>query len=56
MDNLGSIPAIDIFFISEIIQYLVKNLTDCYETLWEMSSPYLLLENGACTHNYEEKD
>ena len=31
------------FFISEIIQYLVRNLTDCYENLWDMSSPYLLL-------------
>ena len=29
------------FFISEIIQYLVRNLTDCYENLWDMSSPHL---------------
>ena len=57
MANLGSIPAGDMFFISEINEwnmYFIRNLTVCYKDLW-VSSPSLLFDSGVGAYNYEEK-
>ena len=57
MANLGSIPAGDMFFISEINEwnvYFIRNLTVCYKDLW-VSSPSLLFDSGVGAYHYEEK-